>query len=93
VRFRELQEAATLESLLRGFYANAPWVRIFGAAKLPQIKFCLRTNYCDIGFSLAPDGKRAVLISCLDNLVKGAAGQAVQAFNIALGLDEQAGLV
>jgi N-acetyl-gamma-glutamyl-phosphate reductase len=92
VRFKQPQEAIVLESLLRDFYANAPWVRIFGVSKLPQIKFCLRTNYCDVGFSLSPDGKRAVLVSCLDNLVKGAAGQAVQNMNVMFGLNEREGL-
>jgi N-acetyl-gamma-glutamyl-phosphate reductase len=92
LRFRERQETAALEALLRTFYANAPCVRIFGAQKLPQVKFCLRTNYCDIGFNLSPDGKRAVLVSCLDNLVKGAAGQAVQNMNLMFGLNEREGL-
>jgi N-acetyl-gamma-glutamyl-phosphate reductase len=92
VRFTQSQQAGVLESLLRDFYATAAWVRIFGASKLPQIKFCLRTNYCDIGFNLSPDGKRAVLVSCLDNLVKGAAGQAVQNMNLMFGLSEREGL-
>jgi N-acetyl-gamma-glutamyl-phosphate reductase len=81
-----------LEQSLREFYAGKPWVRVFGAARLPQIKFSLNTNYCDIGFSLAPDGARAVLVSCLDNLLKGAAGQAVQNMNLMFGFDEKAGL-
>jgi N-acetyl-gamma-glutamyl-phosphate reductase len=81
-----------LEQALRSFYAGKPWVRIFGAARLPQIKFSLNTNYCDIGFSLSPDGTRAVLVSCIDNLMKGAAGQAVQNMNLMFGFDEKAGL-
>ena len=81
-----------LEKSLRDFYAGKPWVRIFGSAKLPQIKFSRGTNYCDIGFSLSPDGTRAVLVSCIDNLLKGAAGQAVQNMNLMFGLDEKAGL-
>lgn len=84
--------AEELEKTLREFYAGKPWVRVFGAARLPQIKFSLNTNYCDIGFSLAPDGTRAVLVSCLDNLLKGAAGQAVQNMNLMFGYDERAGL-
>ena len=84
--------AEELEQSLREFYAGKPWVRVFGAARLPHIKFSLNTNYCDIGFSLAPDGKRAVLVSCLDNLLKGAAGQAVQNMNLMFGFDEKAGL-
>jgi len=89
-----LKPASTeeLEQSLREFYAGKPWVRIFGTSKLPQIKFSRNTNYCDIGFSLSPDGTRAVLISCIDNLLKGAAGQAVQNMNLMFGFDEKAGL-
>jgi N-acetyl-gamma-glutamyl-phosphate reductase len=81
-----------LDRSLRSFYAGKPWVRVFGAARLPQIKFSLNTNFCDVGFSLALDGKRAVLISCLDNLLKGAAGQAIQNMNLMFGFDEREGL-
>lgn len=84
--------AEELEASQREFYAGKPWVRIFGATRLPQIKFSRNTNYCDIGFSLSPDGTRAVLISCIDNLLKGAAGQAVQNMNLMFGFDEKAGL-
>jgi len=84
--------AEELDQSLRQFYAGKPWVRVFGAAKLPQIKFSRNTNYCDIGFSLSPDGTRAVLVSCIDNLLKGAAGQAVQNMNLMFGFDEKAGL-
>ncbi len=59
---------------------------------LPQIKFSVNTNYCDIGFALSPDGQRAVLVSCLDNLLKGAAGQAVQNMDLMFGFDEKEGL-
>src|SRR5271165_2916427 len=84
--------AEELERVLREFYAGKPWVRVFGAARLPQIKFSVNTNYCDIGFALSPDGQRAVLVSCLDNLLKGAAGQAVQNMNLMFGFDEKEGL-
>jgi N-acetyl-gamma-glutamyl-phosphate reductase len=92
VKLAKPVSADELERSLREFYAGKPWVRVFGAARLPQIKFSLNTNYCDIGFSLSPDGKRAVLVSCLDNLLKGAAGQAVQNMNLMFGLDEKEGL-
>jgi len=92
VKLAKQVTAEELEQLLREFYAGKPWVRIFGAARLPQVKFSLNTNYCDIGFSLSPDGKRAVLVSCLDNLLKGAAGQAVQNMNLMFGFDEKEGL-
>ncbi len=84
--------AEKLELCLREFYAGKPWVRIFGQARLPQIKFSLNTNYCDIGFAMSPQGERAVLVSCLDNLLKGAAGQAVQNMNVMYGWDEREGL-
>ena len=90
-----LAKPATTEELEQGlseFYAGKPWVRVFGAARLPQIKFSVNTNYCDIGFALAPDGQRAVLVSCLDNLLKGAAGQAVQNMDLMFGFDEKEGL-
>ena len=92
VKLAKPVRAEELERSLREFYAGKPWVRVFGAARLPQIKFSLNTNYCDIGFSLSPDGKRAVLVSCLDNLLKGAAGQAVQNMNLMFGFDEKEGL-
>jgi N-acetyl-gamma-glutamyl-phosphate reductase len=92
VKLAKAASAEELEQGLRMFYAGKPWVRIFGAARLPQIKFSLNTNFCDIGFSLSPDGRRAVLVSCIDNLLKGAAGQAVQNMNLMFGFDEKAGL-
>jgi N-acetyl-gamma-glutamyl-phosphate reductase len=92
VRLAKPASAEELDRSMREFYAGKPWVRIFGAAKLPQIKFSRNTNYCDIGFSLSPDGTRAVLVSCIDNLLKGAAGQAVQNMNLMFGFDEKAGL-
>ncbi len=53
-------------------------VRLFSPGHLPQIQYSVRTNYCDIGFELDRDGRRCVIVSCLDNLLKGAAGQAVE---------------
>jgi N-acetyl-gamma-glutamyl-phosphate reductase len=76
----------------RDFYGSKPWIRIFATPKLPQIQFSLYTNYCDIGFCLAEDGQRLVLVSCVDNLLKGAAGQAVQNMNVMYGWSEEEGL-
>jgi N-acetyl-gamma-glutamyl-phosphate reductase len=81
-----------VESYFRNFYAGKPWVRIFQTPKLPQVQFSLHTNYCDLGFCLADDGRRLVLISCIDNLLKGAAGQAVQNMNLMYGWSEEEGL-
>jgi N-acetyl-gamma-glutamyl-phosphate reductase len=92
VRVKGKASAAELEQCLRDYYAGKHWVRVFGASRLPEIKFSLHTNYCDIGFSVAPDGKRVVLVSCLDNLLKGASGQGVQNMNVMFGWDEREGL-
>ena len=81
-----------VESCFRNFYAGKPWVRVFQPPKLPQVQFSLHTNYCDLGFCLADDGRRLILISCIDNLLKGAAGQAVQNMNLMYGWNEGEGL-
>ena len=83
--------AETVRGLLTRAYADAPFVRLRGDA-LPEIKHVVQTNFCDIGWVIDEAGERLVLVSCLDNLVKGAAGQALQNFNVALGLDEREGL-
>jgi N-acetyl-gamma-glutamyl-phosphate reductase len=84
--------AAEVEACFRGFYQGKRWVRVFPASSLPQIQYSLHTNYCDIGFSLADDCRRLIVVSCLDNLLKGAAGQAVQNMNLMYGWPEQEGL-
>jgi len=84
--------AAEVESCFRNFYSGKRWVRVFETPKLPQVQFSLHTNYCDLGFCLADDGRRLVLISCIDNLLKGAAGQAVQNMNVMYGWAEEEGL-
>jgi N-acetyl-gamma-glutamyl-phosphate reductase len=84
----EAAVAATLEAA----YAAAPFVRLTGGA-LPEIKHVAHTNFCDIGWKVDEATGRLVLVSVLDNLVKGAAGQAVQNLNLMLGLDERTGLL
>jgi N-acetyl-gamma-glutamyl-phosphate reductase len=83
---------AEVESCFRSFYSGKQWVRIFQTPKLPEVQFSLHTNHCDLGFCLAEDGRRLVLISCIDNLMKGAAGQAVQNMNLMYGWGESEGL-
>ena len=92
VHLSEAMEPAEVESCLRDFYSGKHWVRVFATPKLPELHFSLRTNYCDLGFCLAGDGRRLVLVSCVDNLVKGAAGQAVQNMNLMYGWEEREGL-
>ena len=94
--YLRLADAATperVENCLMEFYAASPMVRVHSTPGLPQIQHIVRTNYCDIGFSLAPDGKRLVLVSCLDNLLKGASGQAIQNMNLMCGWKEEEGLL
>jgi N-acetyl-gamma-glutamyl-phosphate reductase len=92
LRLAERVEPEQVEACLRAFYATSPMVRVHATPDLPQIQHVVRTNYCDLGFELAKDGKRMVLVSCLDNLLKGASGQAVQNMNVMCGWDEAEGL-
>ncbi len=91
VRFKEKQTQESVAKVYREFFAGSPMVRLFEKS-LPQIQYSVRTNYADIGFELDPSGRRAVVVSCLDNLLKGAAGQAVQNMNVMLGWPESEGL-
>jgi N-acetyl-gamma-glutamyl-phosphate reductase len=93
VTLREKRTAEEIETCLRGFYIDSPMVRIHAAGRLPHIQHVVRTNFCDLGFQLAPDGRRCIVISCLDNLLKGAAGQAVQNLNVMNGWQETEGLL
>ncbi len=82
--------------LYRSAYGSEPFIRIVkersGIHRYPEPKLVAGSNYCDIGFEIDPHSNRLVVMSALDNLMKGAAGQAVQAFNIAYGFDETLGL-
>ncbi len=73
-------------------YRQAPFVRLTGEA-LPEIKHVAHTNFCDIGWRVDEAGRRVFVVSVIDNLIKGAAGQAVQNFNVMHGFDERAGLL
>ncbi|MBW2107356.1 MAG: N-acetyl-gamma-glutamyl-phosphate reductase, partial [Deltaproteobacteria bacterium] len=77
---------------LETFYSSRPFVRICALGKFPNTMDVKGTNYCDIGVRVCRDGKRLILVSVIDNLVKGASGQAVQNMNIMFGLQETAGL-
>lgn len=85
-----------LRAAYRKAYANEPFVRIVaqrtGIHRLPEPKILAGSNYCDVGFAVAADGAQAVLIGALDNLVKGGAGNAVQAMNVRFGWPETTGL-
>ena len=80
-----------IEAVYREAYASSPFVRLTGA-DLPTVKQVAWTNFCDIGWKVDAASGRAVIVACIDNLLKGAAGQAVQSFNVAFGFDERTGL-
>jgi N-acetyl-gamma-glutamyl-phosphate reductase len=83
--------ATHVAAALECAYADSPFVRLTGN-ELPEIKHVAHTNFCDIGWRVNEPTRQGVLVSCIDNLVKGAAGQAVQNFNVAFGFDERLGL-
>lgn len=91
VRFRTPQTKARVLQGYRDFFGRSPMVRLHESG-LPQIQHVVRTNYADIGWQLSSDGNRAVIVSCLDNLLKGASSQAIQNLNVMLGWEESEGL-
>jgi len=92
VTLRDARSSAEIETIFRKFYTGRPMVRIWPAGSLPELQHVAHTNFCDIGFTLDNSGKRLIVVSCLDNLGKGAAGQAIQNFNLTLGIEEQTAL-
>jgi N-acetyl-gamma-glutamyl-phosphate reductase len=93
VRLNEPASIEDIQACFDGFYANSPLVRVRTSPALPQIQHVVRTNFCDLGFQLSSDGKRLVVISCLDNLLKGASSQAVQNMNLMANFPESEGLL
>ena len=83
---------AQVAAAFNAAYLSAPFVRLTGDA-LPEIKHVAHTNFCDIGWRVDTTGGRVFVVSVIDNLVKGAVGQAIQNFNLMFGLDETAGLL
>lgn len=81
-----------IRDCIASFYSGCPFIRLCPDDRIPDTLHVRGTNYCDIGFKLDEQNNRLILISAIDNLVKGAAGQAVQNMNIMLGFDETAGL-
>jgi N-acetyl-gamma-glutamyl-phosphate reductase len=93
VRLKEPMTAAEIVSVYEQQYGAEPFVRLYQAGRVPDLSGVARTNFCDIGVAADAETRRAVIVSAIDNLGKGAAGQAIQNLNLALGLDETAGLL
>lgn len=92
-RSKTLTDAAELRQIYTQRYAAEPFLRVLDLGVFPDLRGVARTNFCDIGVSFDPATGRGVVVSAIDNLVKGAAGQAVQNLNLALGLPETEGLL
>jgi N-acetyl-gamma-glutamyl-phosphate reductase len=96
IHFRGATDGLTATSIIETyerFYQGEPFVRLYDPNVIPDLRSIQRTNFCDIGVKYDPRTRRGVVVSCIDNLVKGAAGQAVQNMNLALGYAETEGLL
>ena len=81
-----------LLTIYKAFYRNAPWVRLLPGGSYPTTKWAWGSNACYMGLELDPRTDRVIVLSAIDNLMKGQAGQAIQAMNIMMGWDEMLGL-
>lgn len=91
-RLAKSMTADELRAVYAEFYAGEAFVRVLLAGHVATNRTVRLSNYCDISVHLDRDGKTAVIVSAIDNMVKGSAGEAIQNMNIALGLDEKAGI-
>jgi N-acetyl-gamma-glutamyl-phosphate reductase len=92
-RLSKKRSAAELLDVYRKFYAGEPFVKVYGKGMLPELKNVAHTNFCDIGMSVDEKKGLAVIVTAIDNLQKGASGQAVQNMNLMARFDERAGLL
>jgi N-acetyl-gamma-glutamyl-phosphate reductase len=92
-RAKDIASADDLLAIFEKRYAGEPFVRLYNAGRVPDLRAVARTNFCDIGVAFDAGTGRAVVVSAIDNLVKGAAGQAVQNMNLMLGFGETEGLL
>ena len=90
--FNKFMETNEVIALYREFFKDSPFVRVLDEGKFPQTKAVLGSNYCDIGIKSDKRTGRVIVISAIDNLVKGASGQAIQNMNLMMGFGEKEGL-
>jgi N-acetyl-gamma-glutamyl-phosphate reductase len=93
LRTERIEKAVELLAIYEDYYANEPFVRLYAPGKTPDLRAVQRTNFCDIGFVFDASSQRATIIVVIDNLVKGAAGQAIQNMNLVLGYPETEALL
>lgn len=87
-----VKEPSQIQEVFETFYQNSPFIKLAKQNETPSTKYVMGTNDCRIGFRLFPDKGQIVLFSAIDNIVKGASGQAVQCMNIMCGFDQTEGL-
>ena len=92
VQLKKVISQKEAQTLYQNFYQNEPYVVVLPQESFPQLKDVMKTNFCHIGMKINPQKKIAIVISAIDNLVKGASGQAVQNMNIMYGFKETEGL-
>lgn len=92
VKDGEMPTAEELHELYEKAYGDSKFVKVLALGNFPKTSSVTRTNYAQIGVAVNEDAHAVTIISAIDNLVKGAAGQAVQCANVVFGLDEAAGL-
>jgi N-acetyl-gamma-glutamyl-phosphate reductase len=93
IRFHRQVSSAEIETEYVKRYSSHPFIRVLGGTRLPEVRAVSGTNFCDIGWRLTSGGRRGIVFSAIDNLVKGASGQAVQNFNLMHKLGESTGLL
>lgn len=93
LRTEHINKAVDLLALYEEAYANEPFVRLYAPGKFPDLRAVQHTNFCDIGFVFDAASQRVTIVAAIDNLIKGAAGQAVQNMNLVLGYEETEALL
>ena len=93
LRTQRVEQAVDLLAIYEEAYAEEPFVRLYAPGKVPDLRTVAYTNFCDIGFVFDAGTQRLTVVAAEDNLVKGAAGQAIQNMNLMLGFAETEGLL
>jgi N-acetyl-gamma-glutamyl-phosphate reductase len=93
IRVQRIKQAVELLAIYEDRYENEPFVRLYAPGTVPDLQAVARTNFCDIGFVFDVESQRVVIVAAIDNLVKGAAGQAVQNMNLLLDFPETEALL
>jgi N-acetyl-gamma-glutamyl-phosphate reductase len=81
-----------IKEVYKKYYEKEYFIRLTEKGIFPETKWVRNSNYCDIGFTIDQRTNRIVIVGAIDNLIKGAAGQAIQNMNIIFGIDEKTGL-